>query len=79
MEKYRTIYGDVIEIEADFAQASCEVLGTNGRQVADFQHRPSKAMRYAVNRYAVECGEDIDDPAIQEAIDNAVADMEEVK
>lgn len=51
MTKYRCFWhGEAVEIEADFAQASCPVKGTNGRQVADFRHRPTKAMEYVLKR-----------------------------
>lgn len=76
---YRTtVAGDVIEISANFAEASCPVEGTNGRQVADFRHRPVLAMDYAVRRYYRECGEDVDSEEISGAIDDAVEAMIEV-
>jgi hypothetical protein len=74
---YKTRWGaDTIEIRADFTQASCQVIGTNGRQVADFRHRPADALRYAVRAEAVAEGFDPDDPEVAEAIDDAVAGME---
>lgn len=79
MTTYRTEWGaSTVEITANFAQASCPVYGTNGCQVADFQHRPAKAMRYAVEAMAQADGLDPEDDATAEAIENAVANMEEV-
>jgi len=78
MTTYRTQWGsDSVEIQADFARAECPVHGTNGRQVADFQHSPTKAMRYALAIAARADGLDPEDEAIDEAIDRAVAEMEE--
>lgn len=78
MTIYRTIWGsDTIEISANFAEASCQVEGTNGRQVADFCHRPEQAMRYAVEQAAVADGLDMDDDETAEMIDDAVASMVE--
>lgn len=76
MAKYSTrIWGDVIEIEANFAEASSQIMGTNGRQVADFRHDPATAMRYALEQFAVESGSRLDDEEVQGAIDDAVAGM----
>jgi hypothetical protein len=77
---YRTEWGaDTIEISANFAEASCSVAGTNGRQVADFCHDPEDAMRYAIEREARAEGLDPEDDETEAAIDAAVANMEEVK
>lgn len=70
IKTYVTKWGvDTIEISADFAQASCPVEGTNGRQVADFRHRPSAAMRYAVAREATAEG-NYDEAAIAAAVES---------
>lgn len=75
---YRTVWGaDAIEITADFAQASCPVEGTNGRQVADFRHEPAEALRYAIESEARAEGLDPEDGEVAALIDNAVANMVE--
>ena len=79
-ETYRTIWGtDTIEIRADFSQASCPVQGTNGRQVADFHHRPREAMRYAVEAEARADGLDVEDEEVIGQIDAAVSFLETVE
>lgn len=40
---------DTIAVSADWSQASCAVEGdAHGRQVADFRHNPTEALRVAV-------------------------------
>lgn len=40
---------DTIAVSADWAQSSCPVEGdAHGRQVADFRHDPTEALRAAV-------------------------------
>ncbi len=79
MTTYRTKWGsDMIEISADFAQASDQVAGTNGRQVADFRHNPSVAMRYTIEREAETEGLDINDVGVEEWINDAVDTMTEI-
>jgi hypothetical protein len=51
---------------------------TDGRQVADFRHWPRRAMRYVLERFALDCGEDIEFDEVSEAIDQALAEMREV-
>lgn len=76
MTTYRTEWGaDTIEISADFTQAANQVIGTNGRQVADFQHRPEQAMRYALEREAQAEGMDLQDAETIEGIQAAVEAM----
>lgn len=73
---YRTRWGsDTVEIRADFARAECPVEGTNGRQVADFRHRPAEAMRYAVEAEARAEGLDPEDDEVAGMIDEAAAAM----
>ena len=77
MTKYRAIWsGDYVWIEADFSVASCPVKGTNGRQVADFKHRPKLAMRYALERMALADG--LDPENVDDAVDVAMDTFEVV-
>lgn len=78
---YRTQWGDdTIEISADWSQAACIVDGVPGaRQVAAFRHYPSNAMRAALEAMAKAEFLDIDDTEVQEQIDNAIENMEEVE
>src|SRR5690606_20538596 len=71
---YRTEWGsDTIEISADWSQAACIVDGVpGGRQVADFRHCPREAMRAAVEHEAKAAWLDLDDPEVQEQVNNAV-------
>lgn len=78
MSIYRAPWGlDAIEIRADFRQAACPVIGTNGRQVADFQHSPRQAMRYAIEHEARAEGFDPDDADVLGEIDAALDLMTE--
>ena len=85
MTTYRTTcWGETHEVSADWAQASSSVDGCDGRQVADFQHCPERAMRWALMREAnaggfhPEAPEDDDDREALAEIVAAVEAMEEV-
>jgi hypothetical protein len=75
---HKTMWGESeIEVSADWAQASSPVWGVpGGRQVADFRHRPERAIRAAVESCATAEGLDIEDAdvaaKIQAAVDSAV-------
>lgn len=80
MTTYKTeCWGETFEITADFALASCHVYGVEGgKQVADFRHSPSAAMRAAIEECAVAGGSDPDDDEVSAEIDAAVDAMVEV-
>jgi hypothetical protein len=61
MTIYRTkFFGETVEIKANFAQASCPVVGDPcGRQVADFRHYPAVAMRAVLNE--IPCDGDLEE------------------
>jgi len=80
MATYKTrIYGDEIEISANFSWASDQIMGdlAGGRQVADFRHSPQAAMREALRQYIVACGDDPDDEEYDNVIEDAVSEMTE--
>jgi hypothetical protein len=68
-------WGDPVEITADFADAECKVIGTDGHRVADFGHSPKAAMRYALEQLAESEGGKAADSAYE--IDEALAAMQE--
>ena len=74
---YRTeCWGEVYEVSADWAQASDSVWGCPGKQVADFQHYPERAMAHALRQEAMAGGFDLDDltdPENQQAFDEIAA------
>jgi hypothetical protein len=71
---YATQYrGVVIEVTADWASASADVDGLPGWQVADCRHRPSLAMRAAIERECIASGDDVDELAVTRAIADMVA------
>jgi len=74
---YKTqCWGETFEICADFAQASSHVYGVEGgRQVADFRHSPTAAMRSALEECASMGGDDPADEAVKEEIDAAIESM----
>ncbi len=79
MATYKTrIYGDEIEISANFSEASDQIMGDleGGRQVADFRHSPQAAMREALRQYIVASGDDPDE--YDNVIEDAVSEMTEV-
>ncbi len=79
MATYKTrIYGDEIEISANFSEASDQIMGDleGGRQVADFRHSPQAAMREALRQYIVASGDDPDE--YNNVIEDAVSEMTEV-
>lgn len=71
---YKTKWGsDTIEIAADFSQASCQVWGVSGgRQVADFRHDSTLAMRSALEDCALADGLDLDDEVTERMIMHAL-------
>jgi len=83
MTTYTTdIFGDKIEITADFSQASCPVHGDHaGRQVADFRHSATHAMRSQLEYYMMMSGEKRDedgeweDGDVAGQIENAIGEM----
>lgn len=78
MATYRTRWGaDTVEIRANFNESSCVIEGMDQRQVAEFQHRPDKAMRHAIELLARDDGRDLDECA--DEIDAAVAKMAEIE
>jgi hypothetical protein len=63
---------DIIAVSADWAQASCAVIGdSHGRQVADFRHSPKAALRAALEDCA--SAEGMDDDEASDAIDAAMS------
>jgi hypothetical protein len=81
MSTFKTEWGvDTISVSADWGQASCPITGDlDGFQVADFQHRPERALRRALEQCAQAEGASLDDPDTQAAIDAALADAVEVE
>ncbi len=78
-QTYQARWGsDTVEISAVWSLSDSEVIGTDGQQVADFRHWPRRAMRYVLERFAMDCGEDIESDEVSEAIDQALAEMREV-
>ena len=80
MATYKTrIYGDEIEISANFSQASDQIMGDldGGRQVADFRHCSEAAMREALRQYIVAHCDDPDDEEYDKLIADAVSEMTE--
>ena len=80
MSTIRTTWGsDTVSVSADWGQASCPIAGdlAGGYQVADFRHRPERALRRALEQCAQAEGASLDDPDTQAEIDAALADAEE--
>lgn len=77
MTTYKTeMYGMEIEMTANFAEASCPVVGDmHGRQVADFSHYPARAMRAILEDSITESGDDPEDFTAE--IDDAINAMTE--
>jgi hypothetical protein len=82
-----TIWGETVQMAADFAQASCPIqfldedgnwIGT-GKQVADFQHRPEVAMRDALEADAKMSGDDPEEnDDVADEIEAAIEAMTEI-
>ena len=76
MSTLKTRWGsDIISVSANWNEASDQVTGdiTGGYQVADFRHRPQRALRRALEQCAAEEGMSAEDSAalIETALDNA--------
>ena len=79
MTTYKTTaWGCDFEISANFAEASCPVIGDDhGRQVADFRHCPQAAMRSQLEECADAEGGDCEDPEAVAEIEKALDAMTE--
>lgn len=69
---------DKISVTADWAQASCQIMGDleGGYQVADLCHSPEAALRRALEQCASHEG--IADDEAEDMIDGAMEDAVEV-
>lgn len=72
---------DTVSVTADWAQASCPITGDldGGYRVADFRHRPERALRRALEQMAVASGESLDDSDTQAEIEAALEEAVEVE
>ena len=74
--RYRTTcWGDLYEVSANWAEASSEISGLPGRQVADFRHSPHAALRRVLELEASASGagpfDDLPEEVVEE-IDDAM-------
>ena len=73
-----TAWGCEFEMSANFAEASCQVMGDmHGRQVADFRHEPRAAMRAILEDSVTESGDNPEDVDIVGKITEALDAMTE--
>jgi len=83
MRKVKTTYStkwgsDTVIVSADWGEASSPVDGVSGgRQVADFRHSGSRALRAAIEECAEKDGMDLEDDDTIEKIDGAMDEIME--
>ena len=73
--------GEIVAVAANWSEASARVLvwseegwieDAHGRQVANFQHCPHNALETILEEIATDSGDEIDEHAIDEILENVV-------